>query len=99
MIFSDWYGFDTENDPTGRVTLAALAKEDGSVTIWKKAGEFRKWCDENEEESPIVVCHNLEYDLRNEFGDYYPYLNLTYLKGRLISAQYRHVRFWDSFNH
>lgn len=99
MHYTDWYGFDTENDKTGKVTLAALASEKGDTWVWEKAGKFREWCDANEDDSPVVICHNLEYDLVNEFGPYYPYLNLTYLKGRLIMAKYRHVTFYDSFNH
>lgn len=99
MIYTDWYGFDTENDKHGVVTLSALAKENGNCSVWKKAGKFREWCDANNEVAPVVICHNLEYDLVNEFGDYYPYLNLTYLKGRLIFAKYKHITFLDSFNH
>ena len=99
MNYSHWYGFDTENDPQGRVTLAALVAEDGRSWVWPKAGEFRKWCDGCDDDSPVVICHNLEYDLINEFAAYYPYLNLTYLKGRLIMAKYGHVAFLDSFNH
>jgi len=99
MHYTDWYGFDTENDPTGLVTLAALAKENGNTWVWHKAGGLREWCDQNNEKAPVIVCHNLEYDLVNEFGGYYPYLNLTYLKGRLIFAKYNHITFLDSFNH
>lgn len=99
MIYTDWYGMDTENDEKGVVTLVALAKEDGNVTVWEKAGKFREWCDQNTDDSPVVICHNLEYDLVNEFGEYYPYLALTYLGGRLIMAKYNHITFLDSFNH
>lgn len=99
MHYTDWYGMDTENDKTGKVTLVALAKEDGTTKVWHKAGEFRAWCDRNTDQAPVVICHNLEYDLVNEFGAYYPYLNLTYLKGRLIIAKYNHITFLDSFNH
>lgn len=99
MYYSDWYGFDTENDEKGRVTLAALVSEKGDSWVWEGAGHLGRWMDENLDESPVIICHNLEYDLVNEFGDRYPYLNLTYLKGRLISARYRHVTFLDSFNH
>lgn len=99
MFYSNWYGFDTENDLTGKVTLTALASEFGDIDVWEKAGDFRQWCDNNTDESPVVICHNLEYDLVNEFGPYYPYLNLTYLKGRLIMASYGDVKFLDSFNH
>ncbi len=99
MYYSNWYGMDTENDKEGKVTLCALASEHGDIDVWEGAGYFRTWCDNNKDESPVVICHNLEYDLVNEFGAYYPYLNLTYLKGRLIMAQYGDVRFLDSFNH
>lgn len=99
MIYTHWYGMDTENDQTGKVTLVALASEAGDTTVWERAGRFREWCDQNSDEQPVVVCHNLEYDLINEFGEYYPYLNLTYLGGRLITAKYGHVTFIDSFNH
>lgn len=99
MKFSNYYGMDTENDENGVVTLCAVYGEDGKYWIWKKAGEFRKWCDENKDRAPIVFCHNLEYDLVNEFGAFFPYLSLTYLKGKLISAQYGRVKFFDSFNH
>lgn len=99
MIYTNWYGFDTENDEKGVVTLSALVDEFGHSWVWKKAGKFREWCDVNEDDTPVVICHNLEYDLVNEFGAYYPYLNLVYLDGRLISAGYKHVRFLDSFNH
>ncbi len=99
MYYSNWYGMDTENDKNGVVTLCALASEHGDMDVWEGAGHFRKWCDANTDEAPVVVCHNLEYDLVNEFGKFYPYLNLTYLKGRLIMAQYGDVKFLDSFNH
>lgn len=92
-----WFGMDTENDSTGKVTLVALVGEDGYSKVWTKAGEFHKWCDESN--GAIVICHNLEYDLVNEFGDHYPYLQLNYLKGRLISAKYKKVKFLDSGNH
>lgn len=99
MHYTDWYGMDTENNQDGVVTLVALASEKGDVWIWHQAGKFREWCDNNQDDQPVVICHNLEYDLVNEFGSYYPYLNLTYLKGRLIMAKYGHVTFYDSFNH
>src|SRR5262245_19565926 len=95
-----WYGFDTENDSAGNVTLTALVGEDGKRKIWKGAGCLIKWMDTlNESDEVIIVCHNLEYDLVNEFGDNYAYLNLNYLKGRLISAVCGPVKFVDSFNH
>lgn len=96
--FDNWYGFDTENDENGKVTVTCLVHESGERWIWNKAGEFVKWC-EKAKGTPIVVCHNLEYDLVNEFGSLYPYLQLNYLKGRLISAKYKSVKFVDSFNH
>lgn len=97
-IYTDWYGFDTENDQNGVVTLAALVHESGETWVWKKAGEFVKWCD-GQKGRPVVICHNLEYDLVNEFGELYPYLQLNYLKGRLISARYKNIKFLDSGNH
>lgn len=97
--YTNWYGFDTENDEKGVVTLAALVAESGDTWVWKKAGEFHKWCDRQQGERPVVICHNLEYDLVNEFGEYYPYLQLNYLKGRLISARYKNIKFLDSGNH
>ena len=99
MHYTHWYGMDTENDKSGKVTLVALASEFGDVTVWERAGGFREWCDANTDEAPVVICHNLEYDLVNEFGAYYPYLQLTYLKGRLITAGYKGIKFIDSFNH
>lgn len=96
--FTNWYGFDTENDKEGKVTLEALVHESGTRWIWKGAGNFIKWC-EAQKDRPMVICHNLEYDLVNEFGKLYPYMQLNYLKGRLISARYHRVTFWDSFNH
>lgn len=99
--YTDWYGFDTENDERGVVTLAALVHESGSRTVWKKGGEFAKMCEGNKlGKKPVVICHNLEYDLVNEFGvDAYAQFSLNYLKGRLISARYKNIRFLDSFNH
>lgn len=97
--YSAWYGFDTENGANGVVTLAALIHESGESWVWKGAGHFRKWCDKQQGEKPIVICHNLEYDLVNEFAEFYPYLQLNYLKGRLISARYKNVKFLDSGNH
>jgi hypothetical protein len=102
--FDDWYGFDTENNEKGRVTIAALIHESGSSTIWRKAGGFIKWCDQRLHETPkrqiIVICHNLEYDLVNEFGvDKYCEMGLNYLKGKLISAKLGNITFRDSFNH
>ncbi len=96
--YTMWYGFDTENDENGVVTLAALVAESGEEWVWKKAGELKEWCDK-QSGKPLIICHNLEYDLVNEFGKFYPYLQLNYLKGRLISAKYRNVKFLDSFNH
>ena len=96
--YSAWYGFDTENDQTGKVTITALVGEDGSTQIWRHAGGFKEWC-ENVDGNPVVICHNLEYDLVNEFGADYPYLNLNYLKGNLVSAKFGRVSFLDSFNH
>jgi hypothetical protein len=95
---SSWYGLDTENDENGNVTLVALVGENGEAYVWKSAGHFKRWC-QKQSTSTIVVAHNLEYDLINEFGDYYPYLWLNYLKGRLISARFGNVSFYDSFNH
>lgn len=99
MKYSAWFGMDTENDDKGVVTLVAMVKENGERTVWRRAGRFREWCENNNEDNPVVVCHNLEYDLVNEFGDYYPFLSLTYLHGRLITAKYKNVTFIDSFNH
>jgi len=97
--YTDWYGFDTENDEHGKVTLAALVHESGHVKVWKKAGGFADWC-EKQKGMPIVICHNLEYDLINEFGPKaFSELQLNYLKGRLISAKHRNITFRDSFNH
>ena len=98
--YTDWFGFDTENDENGVVTLTALAGEDGSIDVERKAGKFAERIDAGEfSAGSVTVCHNLEYDLRNEFGDYFPYLGLTYLKGRLITAMYKNMHFVDSFNH
>ena len=96
--YTDWYGFDTENDETGKVTLTALVHESGNRWIWKEAGHLVKWC-ERQKHRPVVICHNLEYDLINEFAGAYPYLQLNYLKGRLISARAGAVKFIDSGNH
>lgn len=96
--YDAWYGFDTENDQEGNVTITCLIREDGEKWIWKSAGEFVKWCDE-QTGTPVIICHNLEYDLVNEFAEGYPYLSLNYLKGNLISAKYKRVTFLDSFNH
>lgn len=96
--YTDWFGFDTENDENGVVTLACLIHESGASDIWEKAGGFREKC-EKLKGKPVVICHNLEYDLVNEFGDDYGYLQLNYLKGRLISARHGNIRFLDSFNH
>lgn len=96
--YTDWFGFDTENDERGKVTLACLIHESGASHIWEKAGGFTQWCDKAKGK-PVIICHNLEYDLVNEFGDDYGYLQLNYLKGRLISARRGNVRFLDSFNH
>lgn len=99
--YTDWYGFDTENDDKGVVTLAALVHESGSRTVWKKGGQFAAMCETDKlGKKPVVICHNLEYDLVNEFGvDAYAMFSLNYLKGRLISARYKNIRFLDSFNH
>lgn len=102
--FTDWYGFDTENDKTGKVTIAALIHESGESTIWKHAGGFEKWCERQQrmtpKPKPIVICHNLEYDLVNEFGvNKFAEFQLNYLKGRLISAKWGNITFRDSFNH
>jgi hypothetical protein len=98
--FKHWFGFDTENDEKGVVTLTALAGEHGDVDVFSKAGCIGKQIEDGEfEDGSVIVCHNLEYDLRNEFGDFFPYLSLTYLKGRLITAGFKNVRFLDSFNH
>lgn len=97
--FTDWYGFDTENDEKGVVTLAALIHESGESWVWRQAGHLAEWCEKQKGKKPIIICHNLEYDLVNEFGPRYPYLQLNYLKGRLISARYGNVKFLDSFNH
>lgn len=98
--YTDWYGFDTENDPTGKVTLTALVHESGERWVWREAGRFAEWCDRQVGTRPVVICHNLEYDLVNEFGtENYAKFALNYLKGRLISARYKNVSFLDSFNH
>lgn len=102
--FSDWYGFDTENDKQGKVTIAALIHESGASTIWRHAGGFTKWCEKQTRTiprtKPIIICHNLEYDLVNEFGvDAFAQMQLNYLKGRLISAKMGNITFRDSFNH
>lgn len=98
--YTDWFGFDTENDEEGKVTLTALASEFGDIEVETEAGKLAKKIDDQEfDDGTAIVMHNLEYDLRNEFGDYYPYLGLTYLKGRLITARYKNVTFLDSFNH
>jgi len=96
--FSSWHGMDTENDEQGKVTLCAMIDESGTSRVWKDPAGFIKWCDEVTG-SPVVICHNLEYDLVNVFGDAYQYLRLNYLKGRLISARYGKVSFLDSLNH
>ncbi len=102
MYYSNWYGMDTENDEKGRVTLVAVADEFGNITVWEnEEGRFKfiEWLDQNDDDQAVVICHNLEYDLLNIFKERYPYLNLTYLKGRLIMAQYNDIKFLDSFNH
>lgn len=96
--YTDWFGFDTENDKDGNVTLASLIHESGASDIWDKRGGMIKWC-EKAKGKPVVICHNLEYDLVNEWDEAYGYLQLNYLKGRLISARVGNVRFLDSFNH
>lgn len=97
--YTDWYGFDTENDDKGKVTLAALVHESGGEKVWEHAGGFAAWSDK-QKGSPIVICHNLEYDLINEFGPAeFANMQLNYLKGRLISARRGNVTFRDSFNH
>lgn len=99
--FTDWYGFDTENDPTGKVTMTALVHESGAKEIWTRAGRLGEWIDDLPATCrPIIICHNLEYDLINEFGDNYAEVICpNYLKGRLISARYGRAKFIDSFNH
>lgn len=101
--YTDWFGFDTENDQTGKVTLTALVHESGSRDVWTKAGHFASWCEKMNRDKnarPVVICHNLEYDLINEFGvQQYSEFGLNYLKGRLISAKMGNIRFLDSFNH
>jgi len=99
--YSDWYGFDTENDEHGRVTLTALVHESGNRSVFEGAGHLVKACEGNTlGPRPVIICHNLEYDLINEFGvDAYAMMSLNYLKGRLISAKLGNVRFLDSFNH
>lgn len=99
--YTDWYGFDTENDEQGKVTLTALVHENGNKTVFHKGGEFVKLVTGAKlGKKPVVICHNLEYDLVNEFGvEEYSKFQLNYLKGRLISARLGKVRFLDSFNH
>jgi len=100
--FTDWYGFDTENDKAGKVTLAALVHESGNKDVWEGGGHFVECCEKrlSKQGKPVVICHNLEYDLVNEFGvDRYSQMNLNYLKGRLISARLGNITFLDSFNH
>lgn len=100
--FTDWYGFDTENDKQGKVTLTALVHESGNKTVWQGGGHFVNFCEKTltKQGKPVVICHNLEYDLVNEFGiDNYSQMGLNYLKGRLISAKLGNITFWDSFNH
>jgi hypothetical protein len=99
---ADWYGFDTENDENGVVTESALVSESGAETVWRKAGPFADWCERrmSDKKPAIVICHNLEYDLVNEFGPKrYADFGLNYLKGRLISAKMGCIKFQDSFNH
>ena len=98
----DWFGFDTENDEEGRVTEAALVAESGDSTVWPRAGSFANWVERRIQSGrkAMIICHNLEYDLVNEYGrERFAEMNLNYLKGRLISAQAGCVRFRDSFNH
>lgn len=100
--FTDWYGFDTENDKSGKITLTALVHESGNKDIWEGQGHFVDFCDKKlaGKGKPVVICHNLEYDLVNEFGvDKFSQMNLNYLKGRLISAKLGNITFLDSFNH
>lgn len=100
--FTDWYGFDTENDKEGKVTLTALVHESGNKDVWEGQGHFINFCDKKlaGKGKPVVICHNLEYDLVNEFGvDKFSQMNLNYLKGRLISAKLGNITFHDSFNH
>ncbi len=102
MYYSNWYGMDTENDQKGMITLVAIADEFGNTTVWEnEEGRFKfiEWMDNNEDKQAVIICHNLEYDLVNIFKEKYAYLNLTYLKGRLIMAQYNDIKFLDSFNH
>jgi len=99
--YTDWYGFDTENDDKGVVTLAALVHESGSKSVFQGAGRLVELVEKGKlGKKPVVICHNLEYDLINEFGrKQYTEMQLNYLKGRLISARCGSVRFLDSFNH
>ena len=99
--YSDWYGFDTENDENGVVTLTALVHESGNRSVFKGAGHLMKRVKEGRlGKRPVIICHNLEYDLVNEFGvNEYSMMALNYLKGRLISAKLNNCRFLDSFNH
>lgn len=97
-----WFGFDTENDETGKVTLAALVSESGDSSVWNRAGKMKEWCERRADrgQAAIVICHNLEYDLVNELGPHeYATLGLNYLKGRLISARWGPIKFLDSYNH
>ena len=99
--FTDWFGFDTENDKDGKITLTALVHESGNKTVWQGQGHFVDFCEKKlDKGKPVVICHNLEYDLVNEFGiENYSKMALNYLKGRLISARLGNITFWDSFNH
>lgn len=99
--YSGWYGFDTENDDKGKVTLAALVHEGGTSSVFTGAGGLVEAIEKKKlGPKPVIICHNLEYDLINEFGvDAYAMMSLNYLKGRLISAKLGNVRFLDSFNH
>lgn len=97
---TDWFGFDTENDDKGRVTLAALIHEGGKSWVWESSGHLGKFiANMAPEVIPVIVCHNLEYDLINEFGHQMRGVYPTYLKGKMIIAKYGKALFLDSGNH
>lgn len=92
------WSLDTEDDSKGNVYL--LTFDTGEFHTFRKPKAAVKWLGKQTCAADIW-CTNLGYDLANLFQGSFYFLEITYIKGRIISAKIRGTKvvFKDTLNH
>ena len=92
------WSLDTEDDSKGNVHL--LTFDTGDFHTFRSPKEAIAWLSK-QTCAVDIWCTNLGYDLGNLFKGSFNFLEITYIKGRIITAKIRgtKVTFKDTLNH